>query len=242
MEENFIFDEILNKINVMNNILIDIKDGTKDIEKINELFRAMHTIKGTADLIFMSDIVDIIHKSEDLLQAIRDGKIEFDSVFAKLFIEIKDYIKLIVVNTNEGFTDDETVEALKLYFDKKFEAFQVKSILLITDDENASKIKADELMGYTVVKAHDFIGAHKALKFCKISMLFLDVYQREELSLKFIDTLKNKPEYRYLPVVLIVPEHYKNLKSIGQQACARAWLTRPLNKVKFFMIIKKILG
>lgn len=242
MEENFIFDEILNKINIMHNILVDIKDGTDDIEKINELFRAIHTIKGTADLIFMTDIVDVVHKSENLLQEVRDGKLKFTESFAHLFMEIKDYVKLIVVNTNEGFTDDENVETLKLYFDKKFDAFKSKTILIITDDTLANSIKEDELLGYTIFKAKNFAEAYKILNFCTIDMLFLDIFNSEEATMVFLNKLKDSDKYRYLPIVLIVPLHYENLRKIGQQTCAKAWLTKPMNKIKLLMIIKKILG
>jgi len=242
MEENFIFDEILNKINIMNNILMDIKDGTDDIEQINEFFRAIHTIKGTADLIFMTDIVDIVHKSENLLQDVRDGKLKFDSNLAHLFIEIKDYIKLIVVNTNEGFTDDENVEILKVYFNKKFDAFKTKTILIITSDILVDEIKENELSGYAIFKAKNFVEAYRILKFCTIDMLFLDIFKSEDTTMVFLNKLRENSLYRYLPIVLIVPLHYNNLRKIGQQTDAKAWLTKPLNKIKLLLIIKKILG
>ena len=242
MEDNFIFDEILNKINVMNNILVDIKDGTDDIEQVNELFRAVHTIKGAADMLFIQDVVDIIHKSEDLLQEVRDGKIELTKSMVHLFVEIKDYIKLIVTNTFEGFTDDETVDSLKVYFDTKFEAFRSKIVLVVSSDSNVQTIDADELKGYTILKAKDFVGANNILKHCTISMLFLDVSMNEKLSVKFIETIKNTLHYDYLPVVLIVPVHYKNLNMVGKLTGAKAWLSRPVQKDKILLIIEKILG
>ena len=194
MDDNFIYDEVLNKINAMHNILIDIKDGTDDIEEVNELFRAIHTIKGAAELLFMDNVVKIVHKSEDILQEVRDGKISLDKNLVHFFVEIKDYIKLIVTDTYEGFADDETLVELKHYFDKKFEAFKSKIVLIISDDTNVDSIKEDDLFGYTILKSKNILEANKVLHNCQVNMLFLDLSSNDEkLLVKFVDTLKNIP-------------------------------------------------
>ena len=243
MEENFIFDEILNKINIMGNVLIDIKDGTDDIEMVNELFRAVHTIKGAANMLFIQDVVDIVHKSEDLLQEVRDGKIDLDKNLVHLFFELKDFIKLVITNTFEGFSDDEMVEELKVYFDKKFNAFKSKIILIVTSDKKAWDIEENELKGYTIFIAKNFKTANNTIKHCKIDMLFLDVAMNEAMAIDFFENLKKLDiEYIYLPLVLIVSAKYEKLQEMGKEFGATAWLEKPIDKKRLFLIINRILG
>jgi two-component system chemotaxis sensor kinase CheA len=61
------------------------KDGPES-DKVHALFRVFHTIKGVAGFLELSEIVSLAHTTENLLNHVRDGKLElsgdvFDAVF-----------------------------------------------------------------------------------------------------------------------------------------------------------------
>lgn len=242
LEQDFIYDEMLNKINMMHNILIDIKDGTDNIEKVNELFRAVHTIKGAADLLFLMDIVDITHKSEDLLIEVRDGKISLDSILVRLFVEIKDFLSLMLNNTYHNTGDDETINSLSQYFDKKIESFKLKHILLISEFDLKGTFDDEDQDGCSILSTTKIDQGRSILKNSNIDLLFIDIEDDDEQGISLIDDLKENPDYKYLPIVLLISKNYPNLKYIGQLTGAKAWLEKPVSKDKVSMVIKKVLG
>jgi two-component system chemotaxis sensor kinase CheA len=91
----------------------NIDDPSKlsdDKESINTIFRAMHTIKGSAGMFGFFDIVTFAHAAEDLLDAAREDTITVSPDMLDLFLVSKDHLeKLIEAETNEQKLDDENV-------------------------------------------------------------------------------------------------------------------------------------
>ena len=48
-----------------------------DKETVNEMFRAIHSVKGNCHMMFLDQIADVCHKVEDLVAMIRKGQIEY---------------------------------------------------------------------------------------------------------------------------------------------------------------------
>ncbi|HFL2485116.1 TPA: chemotaxis protein CheW [Clostridioides difficile] len=91
MLDMFIFETSL-LLEQLDEIMIQIeKEKVFTHNNINETFRIMHTIKGSASMMGLDNISALAHSVEDLLYAIREGKIEvldndllFDLVFQSL--------------------------------------------------------------------------------------------------------------------------------------------------------------
>ena len=125
MDENIFYDEFMNKLQCMENALLDVPSGSYDID---EIFRSVHTIKGTADLLGMVDVVTITHKAEDLLDEIRDGRLVLDTKLSLQFLELKRFIALMVENLLSGIDEDDIVKNLSEYFEKELFNYKEKEI------------------------------------------------------------------------------------------------------------------
>lgn len=83
--------------------LLHIEQDPDDAETINAIFRAAHTIKGSAGIFGLNEIVVFTHVAENLLDHVRKGHIRFDAALANLFLAVSDHIhtlvELIVRNT-----------------------------------------------------------------------------------------------------------------------------------------------
>ena len=95
-ELNLFFEDLEDQLNLMENALLDMQDlpiEKINKEMINQVFRAMHTIKGNAGMFGFDDVVSFTHIAENLLDNIRNDKIELTPKMIELFLEVKDHTK-----------------------------------------------------------------------------------------------------------------------------------------------------
>lgn len=69
---------------------------TRDAEAINELFRAIHTFKGSAGMLDLDHLVYFSHVFEDLLMQVRDGDISLDANALQLCFQCVDQLSMLV--------------------------------------------------------------------------------------------------------------------------------------------------
>src|SRR5438552_2664899 len=68
-------------------------EGNNNPEEINKLFRAIHTVKGSAAQVGLKRLGAIAHRVEDLIGRLRDGEIEPSPVVVDLCLESVDVLK-----------------------------------------------------------------------------------------------------------------------------------------------------
>ncbi len=86
----------------MEGCLLDVESGDASIEQhIDEIFRAAHTIKGSAGLFGFDAIVAFTHNVESVLDKVRAGKLDFDEVLANLILDCQHYMQLMVQHLSD---------------------------------------------------------------------------------------------------------------------------------------------
>ena len=73
--------------------LVSLEDATGDPELLNKVFRALHTIKGSASFLALTNLVEIAHVAEDALNIARKGEVAIDRRFMDLLLEAVDVLK-----------------------------------------------------------------------------------------------------------------------------------------------------
>lgn len=86
----------------MERILLEAEEGATSAEELSALFRAMHTIKGSAGLFGLSAIVDFTHRAESLLDRLRDGKLALDDAMSGLLLRCHDQVQLMLADIAAG--------------------------------------------------------------------------------------------------------------------------------------------
>ena len=79
-------------LQVVSDCLISL-EGNNNPEEINKLFRAIHTVKGSAAQVGLKRLGGIAHRVEDLIGRLRDGEIEPSPVLVDLCLESVDVLK-----------------------------------------------------------------------------------------------------------------------------------------------------
>jgi two-component system chemotaxis sensor kinase CheA len=100
------FAEADDLLNSMEAALLRMDEGDNDKETINEIFRAAHTIKGSAGLFGLNDIVSFTHIVENVLDRARDEKIVISSDLLSIFLPCRDHIAVLVENARQQQAND----------------------------------------------------------------------------------------------------------------------------------------
>jgi two-component system chemotaxis sensor kinase CheA len=72
--------------------LLKLEKNPGDDDAVNEVFRAVHTLKGSSGLFDVLALTRLVHAAEDLLVAIRADKLELDSSLVDMLLESLDQV------------------------------------------------------------------------------------------------------------------------------------------------------
>ena len=87
----------------MENSLLRLESDPEDAEIIGAIFRAAHTIKGSAGLFGLDQVVGFTHIVENVLDRVRDGSIPIEGNLVALLLESCDHmLELVNVIADQG--------------------------------------------------------------------------------------------------------------------------------------------
>jgi two-component system chemotaxis sensor kinase CheA len=94
----------------MERCLTDLEERPQDAELIGEIFRSVHTIKGTTGFLGFKRLEKLAHAGENLLGLLREGKLTADSPtitgLLQLLDGLRSILKTIETDSNEGEGED----------------------------------------------------------------------------------------------------------------------------------------
>lgn len=92
-------------LQAMEQSLLQLENDPGDQDAIGAIFRAAHTIKGSAGLFGLASIVGFTHIVEDVLDRLREGNVAVDAALIALLLKCGDHmLELIEVVANRGET------------------------------------------------------------------------------------------------------------------------------------------
>ncbi|MCE4538933.1 chemotaxis protein CheA [Pelomonas sp. P7] len=95
----------------MEDALLRLEEEPGDADALNAVFRAAHTIKGSAGLFGLSAIVEFTHEAESVLDLARDGRLDVDDALCGLLLQCKDHIEALLRQAEDGGPLDEQARA-----------------------------------------------------------------------------------------------------------------------------------
>ncbi|WP_248681181.1 Hpt domain-containing protein [Zestomonas thermotolerans] len=87
--------------------LLAIESAGADPERINALFRAAHTLKGSSGMFNLHLVVDFTHLMENLLVRVRNGEQAIDGPLVSLLLGCGDYLSRLFDEVAEGRDDSD---------------------------------------------------------------------------------------------------------------------------------------
>jgi two-component system, chemotaxis family, sensor kinase CheA len=87
--------------------LIKLEQNPNDTELLSNIFRLMHTIKGTCGFLGLPRLEKVAHHAENVLGRFRDGDLEVKPEYVTLILESIDTIKFIITAIEEKGSEPE---------------------------------------------------------------------------------------------------------------------------------------
>ncbi|MBI9107026.1 MAG: chemotaxis protein CheA [Spirochaetales bacterium] len=116
-------EEAEDNLEILESRIISIEQNPHDKERINEAFRAIHSLKGGAGLAGFNKVKDFAHKAEDLFENIRNGSLNVTGEIISLLLEILDVLKIMIDNikgekeANDGIETDELLARMSEFYE-----------------------------------------------------------------------------------------------------------------------------
>ncbi|RXZ38865.1 chemotaxis protein CheA [Oxalobacteraceae bacterium CAVE-383] len=101
------FDEAEEGLAEMEKLLLSVDVSDPDSEVLNAIFRAAHSIKGGSSTFGLTDLTDVTHVLESLLDKLRKGEMPLTSKHVDAFLWAKDVLKSMVDGHRHGSAVDQ---------------------------------------------------------------------------------------------------------------------------------------
>jgi len=82
--------------------LLQLEKEPNNLELLNDIFRCFHTIKGASSFLGLTQIINLSHKSENLLDSLRRGKLKATSEIIDLLFKGTDFLKALFEDLSSG--------------------------------------------------------------------------------------------------------------------------------------------
>lgn len=105
------FDEAEELLAEKERLLLGVDVANPDAEDLNAIFRTAHSIKGGASTFGLTDMTEVTHILESLLDRIRKGEMALTSVHVDAFLAAKDILKMQLDGHRNGADVDQDAVA-----------------------------------------------------------------------------------------------------------------------------------
>lgn len=105
-------EESLDNLQTLNESLLELEQNPEDIDKVNEIFRVAHTIKGMAATMGFNDLAELTHKMEDVLSEFREGELKVTQDVVTVLFDCLDTLEKMVDLVQEGSDEKVDIEGI----------------------------------------------------------------------------------------------------------------------------------
>ncbi|MGB0129940.1 MAG: Hpt domain-containing protein, partial [Rhodocyclaceae bacterium] len=83
---------------------------------MTELFRLVHTLKGNSGLFEFPEMTRVLHAGEDLMDAVRDGRVPYSQALADRLLDAMDFVSVLLdeIEAERPMAKDHAVTSARL--------------------------------------------------------------------------------------------------------------------------------
>ncbi len=118
-----------------------------------------------------------------------------------------------------------------------------KTVMIVDDSASLRQVVSIALKGagYDVLEASDGQDALAKLTGQKVHLVISDVNMPNMDGITFVKNLKQLPEYKFTPVIMLTTESQEGKKAEGQAAGAKAWVVKPFQPAQMLAAVGKLI-
>ncbi len=118
-----------------------------------------------------------------------------------------------------------------------------KTIMVVDDSKSWRMLTKTALVraGYEVLEAFDGQDAVNKLENTKVHLIICDVNMPNMDGIAFVKELKRLPTHKFTPVIMLTTVGQEDVKQQGQEAGAKAWITKPFRVERMLVAVSKFI-
>ena len=118
-----------------------------------------------------------------------------------------------------------------------------KTIMIVDDSSSLRAVVGIALRGagYEVIEANDGKDALGKLSGQKVHLIISDVNMPNMNGIEFVTAIKQMPNYKFTPVIMLTTESQDEKKRQGQAAGAKAWVVKPFKPEVLLNAVQKLI-
>jgi two-component system chemotaxis sensor kinase CheA len=181
-------EESIDNLQTLNESLLELEQNPDDVNKLNEIFRVAHTIKGMAATMGFAQMAELTHKMEDVLAKFREGQLKVNQKVVTVLFECLDILETMVNNISEGLQEEIDINGIILELEgiSKNDISQVVSAKEVEEtvgvSSDADKIALNEYdiniikqagyKGYNAYEINIILSENTLLKSARAFLIF----------------------------------------------------------------------
>ena len=116
-----------------------------------------------------------------------------------------------------------------------------KTIMIVDDSASTRQLASIVLRheGYELIEACDGIDALSKLEGRKVHLIISDVNMPNMDGITFVKTVRNLPEHRFAPIVMLTTGFLKATREQAREAGVKAWMVKPFDKFQLLEIVAR---
>jgi two-component system chemotaxis sensor kinase CheA len=226
-------EESMENLQTLNESLLDLEQDPNDVDKLNEIFRVAHTIKGMAATMGFSNIAELTHKMEDVLSKFREGELKVTQEVVTVLFDCLDTLEKMVTNVEEGIDEKVDIEPIIKALNSisqngesneikeaeivvKGEVNKAKSGIVDLNEYDISVIKQAQEKGYNGIKIKINLSENTLLKSARAFLIVKDLEEVGEIVKSIPETqdIENEEFDLELAFVLITNNTEEEIKTL----------------------------
>lgn len=118
-----------------------------------------------------------------------------------------------------------------------------KTVMIVDDSASLRQVVGITLKtaGYEVFEGSDGKDALSKLNGRKVHLIISDVNMPNMDGISFVKAVKQLPEYKFTPVIMLTTEAQEERKMEGKAAGARAWMVKPFKPEQLLGAVEKLI-
>ncbi|MED3064773.1 chemotaxis protein CheA [Bacillus thuringiensis] len=143
---NIFFEESEEHLQSLNENVLVLEQNPADMDVVGEIFRSAHTFKGMSASMEFTEMADLTHKMENVLDEIRHGNIVVNADIIDVIFECIDNLEKMVADVQQGGMGNIDVVSTK----QKLEALLNGNVETPTEHIEQNHIDNDDVVSHAV--------------------------------------------------------------------------------------------
>lgn len=133
----YFIEEAKEHLETLEQGILELSEVINDTERVNELFRAAHSVKGGAAMLGYTSIQKTAHRLEDAFKIFKENKIDVDENLKSLFLSAYDVLHELLEKLQSPFgLQEEEAHKIMAEADPQFVELQSYLDKLVSSDED----------------------------------------------------------------------------------------------------------